>query len=91
MTSLISAVIATYAASRLIWRILAALPPTLRLIAAHGLSLGALTLFVGLNKAYFNSFAVSQTYVLIAPQLVWLIVDALRGKAATPSVRASRL
>ena len=81
--SLISALILTYALSRLSFRALPFLGGYARLVVAHLLSFLLLALAVGLAKAYFNSFAGSQTLVLLPAALFWLVVDLLRGKHLT--------
>lgn len=75
------ALIATYAASRVTFRLLRGLDGWPRLLAAHALSLAALGLVVGFGKAYFSSFAASEAAVLVLPQMVWLLLDWQRGKA----------
>lgn len=82
MSSLIGALILTYAVSRITWRILPWLPPPFRLAAAHAASLFLLMVAVGFIKSYFVSFAFDQTLVLVGPAILWFLVDWMRGKAA---------
>lgn len=91
LPSLISAIIATYAGSRITWRLFrfVASPP-LRLAATHLVSFGALAAWIGLTKAYFVTFPVEETFVLIGPALLWLVIDLLRGKASRADVSRVR-
>ena len=77
-----SAIIATYAVSRLTWRALTPVPAPWRLIAAHLASLGLLAALIMMIKSYFSTFPVNQVVVLVAPTLFWLILDALRGRGS---------
>ena len=80
MGSFVGAMIATYFLSRLLLRIVPLAGPG-RLVAAHLVSLAALALLIGLVKAYYTSFAIGETIVFIGPQLIWLVIDVVRGKA----------
>lgn len=84
LSSLVAAIIATYAASRLTWRALPVLPPPWRLIAAHALSFALLCALIMTVKSYFSSFPVGQILVLIGPTLFWLVLDMLRGRGDRP-------
>ena len=77
-----AAFIATYFVSRATLRVTAGLPGLGQVLAAHLASIAIVALVVGFLKAYFTFFAFDQTFVLILPQLFWLVLDLVRGKAA---------
>ena len=81
LISVISAIVLTYALSRVTYRALPVLDGLPRLIAAHFLSLAILVILIGKARAYLSVFAVEETLVLFLPALFWILLDWLRGKA----------
>jgi flagellar biosynthesis protein FliQ len=80
--SLIGALIATYALSRIGLLLTRGLMPgTPALLLAHLASFILLAAIVGLLKSYFSAFAYDQALIFVPAQIVWLTVDLVRGKA----------
>ena len=78
--SLLGATIATYWVSRLLMRATRGFGGWQGLLAAHLASLALLMAATALLKSYFVLLPFSEMVVYVAPQLFWLVVDALRGK-----------
>jgi hypothetical protein len=77
---LLGAFVVTYLFSRLLFRLFGARSRTslLPIIGVHLLSLAILAVVVAWIRAYWGTFAWEAAVPYIAPQLLWLLIDAAR-------------
>jgi hypothetical protein len=79
---LIGALLITYFLSRGFRRLGLRELSVARIFAAHLLSLIAAVLLVIAMRYSANAYAVSQLYIYVGAQVVWLLVDLLRSRVA---------